>query len=237
MTHKFLTAAEYFKSLAKTVNLYKDTWKERSTLLLHSPRELDKTSLAIDVAVSVAKSGREVIYVACEQRIEDYADRLKDAPERLSICVPAYESSEDERDYADLVISTIEEIIRTTPIRTFVIDSVTRIAALSFGRNASVAYVMKRLVALQVRCKLSLLVLSHDSTKATDRALLNLADSEMTIEVKEEAADDSVGKKSNHFKASARAKARPRHLEMMSSEGACLAETGSATGVRPQASR
>ena len=57
----------------------------------------------------------------------------------------------------------------------------TRIAALSFGRNASAAYVMKRLVALQVRCKLSLLVVSPDSTRATDRALLNLADSEILM--------------------------------------------------------
>lgn len=237
MAHKFLTASEYFKSIAKTVCLYKNTWKERSTVLLHSPREIDKTAMAIDIASGVAATRREVVYVACEQRIDDFADRLKDAPEHLSICVPAYESADDDRDYADLVISTIEEIISSTSIRTFVIDSVTRIAALSFGRNASVAYVMKRLVALQVRCKLSLLVLSHDSTKATDRALLNLADSEMTIEVEEEAADASVDKKSNHFNASAIAKARPRHLEMTSSEGACLAETGSATGVRPQASR
>ncbi|MDE6369729.1 MAG: hypothetical protein K2K94_10890, partial [Muribaculaceae bacterium] len=59
---------------------------------------------------------------------------------------------------------------------------VTRIAALSFGRNASVAYVMKRLVALQVRCKLSLLVISHDTTKTTDRALLNLSDTEITLD-------------------------------------------------------
>ena len=237
MAHKFLTASEYIKNIAKTVCLYKDKWKERSTMLLHSPRETDKTAMAIDIACDVAKTRREVVYVACEQRIDDYADRLKDAPEHLSICVPAYDSADDDRDYADLVIATIEEIIASTTIRTFVIDSVTRIAALSFGRNASVAYVMKRLVALQVRCKLSLLVISHDSTKATDRALLCLADSEMTIEAKEEAADVSVNKKSNHFKASARAEARPRHLEMTSSDGACFAETGSATGVRPQASR
>ena len=84
----------------------------------------------------------------------------------------------------------IEEIITTTSIRTFVIDSVSRIAALSFGRNASVAYVMKRLVALQVRCKLSLLVISHDSTKSTERALLTLSDSEITVETSTEETDD-----------------------------------------------
>lgn len=234
---KFLSAAEFFKNAAKTVYLYKKLWKAQSTALLHSPRETDKSGLALEIACDIAKTGCQVVYVACEHRIDAHVDVLAQAPGSLSICVPEFESPEDKTDYADLVISTIEDIVKTTSIRTFVIDSVTRIAALSFGRNASVAYVMKRLVALQVRCRLSLLVLSHDSTKATDRALLNLADCELTVEVPEEAVENNVAKKSVHFKAPARADARPRHFDKMSADGACLAETGSATGVRPQASR
>ena len=182
MTHRFLTAAEYFKKAAKTVFLYKQLWSENSTALLHAPRETDKTAKAIEIACDVAKTGRKVVYVACERRIDSHIDILSKAPSSLSICIPSFESPEDKTDYADLVISTIEEIVRDTDIRTFVIDSVTRIAALSFGRNASVAYVMKRLVALQVRCKLSLLIISHDSTKTTDRALLNLTDTEITLD-------------------------------------------------------
>lgn len=91
--------------------------------------------------------------------------------------------------YADLVISGIEEAVATTSVRTFVIDSVTRIAALSFGRNASASYVMKRLMALQVRCGLSLLVISHDSTKAADRALVGFADSEIVAGQPAESGD------------------------------------------------
>ena len=190
MTHRFLTAAEYFKNAAKTVYLYKQLWSENSTALLHAPRETDKTAKAIEIACDAAKTGRKVVYVACERRIVSHADTLSKAPSSLSICVPTFESPEDKTDYADLVISTIEEIVRDTDIRTFVIDSVTRIAALSFGRNASVAYVMKRLVALQVRCKLSLLVISHDSTKSTERALLTLSDSEITIEAASVESED-----------------------------------------------
>ena len=190
MTHRFLTAAEYFKNAAKTVYLYKQLWSENSTALLHAPRETDKTAKAIEIACDAAKTGRKVVYVACERRIVSHADTLSKAPSSLSICVPTFESPEDKTDYADLVISTIEEIVRDTDIRTFVIDSVTRIAALSFGRNASVAYVMKRLVALQVRCKLSLLVISHDSTKSTERALLTLSDSEITVETSTDETDD-----------------------------------------------
>ena len=62
------------------------------------------------------------------------------------------------------------------------IDSVSRIAALSFGRNASVAYIMKRIVALQVKCKLSILVVADDSTKTVNNALLALAASEIPVD-------------------------------------------------------
>lgn len=237
MASKFISASEFFKKAAKTAYLYKNIWKEKTTALLHSPRETDKTAMAIDIALDIAKTRREVVYVACEQRIYGHATKLVNAPEQLSITVPSFESPDDKRDYADVVISMIEDIVATTRIRTFVIDSVTRIAALSFGRNASVAYVMKRLVALQVRYGLSLLVISHDSTKATDRALLNLSDSEITIEIEEDAADASKVKRPNHFKASASDNARSRHLDIMSADGACFAATGSTTGVMPHASR
>ncbi len=40
---------------------------------------------------------------------------------------------------------------------------------------------MKRLVAFQVRHKISILVLSHDSTPAATRVLVNLADSEIAV--------------------------------------------------------
>ncbi len=172
MIHQFLTAAEYFKKVAQTVYLYKNIWKEHTTALLHAPRETDKTSEALTIACDLAAAGRDVAYIACESRIADHADMLAAAPDSLSICVPAFESADDSTDYADLIISTIEEIAKSTSIRTFVIDSVTRIAALSFGRNASAAYVMKRLIALQMRGKLSLLVISHDTTRATERTLL-----------------------------------------------------------------
>ena len=221
MVHKFLTASEFFKNAAKRVYLYKNIWKENSTALLHGPREADKTAQAIDIACDIARTGREVVYVACERRIEDHGARLVNAPQKLSICTPTFESPDDKTDYADLVISAIEEIIASTAIRTFVIDSVTRIAALSFGRNASAAYVMKRLAALQVRCKLSLLVMSHDSTKSVDRALLTLADCEIPIEVEEdETVETPADKKQSHFKAAARADAISRTRVSASASGA-----------------
>lgn len=216
MTHRFLTAAEYFKNAAKTVFLYKQLWSENSTALLHAPRETDKTAKAIDIACDVANTGRQVVYVACERRIDSHIDTLSKAPSSLSICIPSFESPEDKTDYADLVISTIEEIVKTTAIRTFVIDSVTRIAALSFGRNASVAYVMKRLVALQVRCRLSLLVISHDSTKATERALLNLADTEITIDPtpsdQPDSKDPNYPKSPNPSPESGRSSLHPKNV-------------------------
>lgn len=105
---------------------------------------------------------------------------------------PEFASADDERDYADIVIADIEEAIALTEARIFIVDSLTRIAALSFGRNSSAAYIMKRLLALQVRHKISLLVIARDCTKASSRALVNLADSEILLDVADDDAPQSV---------------------------------------------
>lgn len=188
MNQKFVSFSAFIKSTANPVYLHEKIWKENSTALLHAPRQTDKSQLAFDIALKLTSSGRKVAYVNTEHNAEDNASRISKA-DNLFIFTPAYESPDDPTDYADLVIAGIEEAVATTDIRTFVIDSVTRIAALSFGRNASPAYVMKRLVALQIRCRLSLLVISHDSTRSADRALLNLADSEIIPASPDEKAD------------------------------------------------
>lgn len=177
MDHKFLSAKRFFSEIKKTVYLYKNLWKEGTTALLHAPREIDKTETALSIANEIATAGREVLYVNAEGRLDGYGS---DA-DNLYVFTPEFESIDDNSDYADLVFEAIEQAVRTTSIRTFVIDSVSRIAALSFGRNASAAYVMKRLVALQVKCKLSILVVANDSTKSANTALLTLASSEITI--------------------------------------------------------
>lgn len=181
MEKRFTSAVNFLSELKESTFLYKNIWRENTTSLLHSPRETDKTSLAVDIAVSVSATGRKVLYVDTQSSLSTHVEQLKVASDNLLVYIPSYDDPSDETDYADLVIAGIEEAVATAGIRTFVIDSVSRIAALSFGRNASPAYIMKRLVALQVRCRLSLLVLAHDSTRAVDRALLNLADSEIVV--------------------------------------------------------
>lgn len=188
MKNKFIPFNVFKTESAGKANLYKNLWKENTTALLHAPRATDKTSLALDIVASVVASGREVIYVNTAHSLDSHVDRAASIS-GLLVFTPEYESPDDTADYADLVISGIEEAVATTSVRTFVIDSVTRIAALSFGRNASASYVMKRLMALQVRCGLSLLVISHDSTKATDRTLVCLADSEIVVDQPAESVD------------------------------------------------
>ncbi len=173
----FIKAKSFFARLGKSVFLFKNIWKEGTTSLLHAPRTVDKTPTALTIANDVALSGREVLYVATDS----LDSQVKAEADNLYFFTPEFESIDDNRDYAELVFEAIEHAVRTTAIRTFVIDSVTRIAALSFGRNASAAYIMKRLVALQVKCKLSILVVADDTTRSTNSALLTLAASEITI--------------------------------------------------------
>lgn len=181
MQLNLISATTLANSVQSTVYLFKKIWKQHTTALLHAPRAVDKTPPALDIVEEITRRSEKVIYVDTQNHLLAYHRRIS-ANDKLFILNPRYDSPDDTTDYADLVINSIEEAIRTTDIKIFVVDSVTRIAALSFGRNASAAYVMKRLVALQVRHGISLLVISHDSTRATDRALSNLADSEILVD-------------------------------------------------------
>ena len=174
MDHKFISSTKFFSEVTKTVYLYGKVWREATTALIHGPRALDKSAGALDIALDIARGGREVLYVNAGDRLGRLAG--SDAGhENLYMFTPEFESIDDTSDYADLVFEAIEQAVRTTSIRTFVIDSVSRIAALSFGRNASVAYLMKRLVALQVKGRLSVLVVADDGTKSVNNALAALA--------------------------------------------------------------
>ena len=178
MKSPLISASEFFKKVQNTVYLFKNLWKENTTALLHAPLDVDKTAKAVEIAADITAAGRKVVYVNTSDSLSEHADSVQKM-ENLFVYTPSYTSPDEPTDYADLVISGIEGIIAKTDIRIFIIDSVTRIAALSFGRNASPAYVMKRLVSLQLRHKLSFLVIAHDSNKSTDRTLLTLADAEL----------------------------------------------------------
>ena len=203
MQHKILSAKSFAKNIRSAVYLFKKLWKQRTTALLHAPRETDKTTIALDIAAEICREGKEVLYIDTRSRLSDHCDRLAGI-DGLSVFIPEFTSPDDPTDYADLVISAIEEIAATTEIKTFIVDSVTRIAALSFGRNASAAYVMKRLVALQVRYGLSLLVIADETTKATTRALINLADSEFS-----EIAENSESSENSECSESSEPSAAP----------------------------
>ena len=194
MDHKFISSTKFFSEVTKTVYLYGKVWREATTALIHGPRAVDKSAGALDIALDIARGGREVLYVNAGDRLGRLAG--SDAGhENLYMFTPEFESIDDTSDYADLVFEAIEQAVRTTSIRTFVIDSVSRIAALSFGRNASVAYLMKRLVALQVKGRLSVLVVADDATKSVNNALAALAAAEIAVDEPEQSDISDKSKK------------------------------------------
>lgn len=180
MKGKLITSFDHLNESKNCIYLFERIWMENTTLLLQGPNKADKTATAVEIALKVASTGREVVYVDTQQCLRDHAARLA-SRENIFIFKPQYDDPEDPTDYADMVISSIEEIITHTGMKVFVVDSINRIAGLSFGRNASVSYIMKRLVALQIRYRVSLLVIAHISTKATDRTIACLADSSLEI--------------------------------------------------------
>lgn len=191
MKNKFQTADIYVTDNRTTSYLADNVWAENTTALLHAPRNAGKTSAAIDIAIRLTDGDRKVFYLTAGRIPQSELSKVADN-KRLYIHSPEFASADDERDYADIVIADIEEAIALTDARIFIVDSLTRIAALSFGRNSSAAYIMKRLLALQVRHKISLLVIARDCTKASSRALINLADSEILLNVADDDAPQPV---------------------------------------------
>lgn len=180
MENRFKLADGYINTLSPNIDLYNNIWSANTTSLLHAPRKVDKTTLAVDIALSLTAREMTVFYLTTNRFNAAINAKIKGNC-RLYVHKSEFSSPDDPADYADIVIKDIEEAITTTGAKVFIIDSLTRIAALSFGRNAAPAFIMKRLVALQVRHKISILVIAHDTTPAATRALVNLADSEIII--------------------------------------------------------
>lgn len=188
MKHNFLSAKQFGNSISKAIYLYKNIWKQCTTALIHAPREVNKTDRALDIAIDIAAKGSKVLYVNVDKNLDAYSDIVAEC-DNIVVFNPQFESSGDRTDYADLVFEAIEQAVTTTSIRVFVIDSVSRMAALSFGRNASAAYIMKRLVALQIKYQISILAVAHDMNRTATRGLVALADIEIDIASANDAAE------------------------------------------------
>ena len=181
MKNIFLSSKQLFEEIGKVVNLYKNIWRERTICLLHARREIPKTDHALDIALEVAAAGRKTLYVNVDRKISLYADRLTTSSSNLLFATPNFDGPDDSRDYADIVFDLIEKAVKEHQIETFVIDSVSRIAALSTGRNASVKRIMKRLSIMQLRYGISILAVAHIDSKASLRSLLDFVDSQIDI--------------------------------------------------------
>ena len=131
MKNLLVSASDFANAVKNTVYLVRNLWKEHTTLLIHAPQSVDKTAKALDIIEEVSAAGRKVVYINTASSLDAHAERVA-AIDGLAVFTPAYDSPDDTRDYADLVIASIEEIVAETGIRTFTIDSVSRIAALSF---------------------------------------------------------------------------------------------------------
>lgn len=191
MENRFNLADGYIANLSPVADLYNNIWSSESTCLLHAPRHVDKSSLAVDIALSITAKGISVFYLTANRLSADLLNKMR-GNGHLYVHQSEFCTPDDPTDFADIVLKDLEDAIAATGVKVFVIDSLSRIAALSFGRNASPSYLMKRIVALQVRHKISILVLAHDTTKAALRKLTDLVDSELTIP---EPEDDSSEEK------------------------------------------
>ena len=175
MENRFKTADEYVCNLNNRPNLYSECWQSNSTALICASDKNDRTALALNIILQLATDNQKVFYLTTQSFSKPNIQKIKHS-KNIYVHTPEYINSDDTTDYADLALKDLEEAIATTGATILVVDSVTRIAAKSFGKNSSAAFVMKRLVALQMRHKISLLVLADETTKSAKRSLTTLAD-------------------------------------------------------------
>lgn len=180
MENRFQLADAYIAKNSSVTDLYKSFWFENTTCLLHAPRERDKTAFALEIARSITDRGMTVFYLTTGRLHPQYLAGMGQNP-RLYVHQSDFASPDDTTDYADIVFKDLEDAIAMTGAKIFIIDSLSRIADLSFGRNASETYLMKRIIALQARHRISILVTHHDKSKATTRTLTYMADCHVTI--------------------------------------------------------
>lgn len=180
MKNQLVSNSSFINSVENTDYLIPGSWREKTTLLLSGSQDIDKTEIAIEVARAISAGGSKVAYINAADTLQNYAKRL-DGIDNLSVLNPVFDPDDENKDFADSMIAALEAVIAETDIKIYIIDSLSRLAALSYGRNASVTYVMKRLVNLQMRTGCSFLVISHDSTKSVDRALVTLANGEYQL--------------------------------------------------------
>lgn len=180
MKNQLVSNSNFINSTENTDYLIPGSWREKTTLLLRGSQDIDKTEIAIEVARAISAGGSKVAYINTADTLHNYTKRLVGI-DNLSVLNPVFDSEDENKDFADSMIAALEEVIAETDIKVFIIDSLSRLAALSYGRNASVTYVMKRLVNLQMRTGCSFLVISHDSSKSVDRALVTLAAGEYQL--------------------------------------------------------
>lgn len=182
MEDQLFSSKQFATTFDSNVYLYKNLWSENTTMLINTTHSNEHDGEILEIADSI---NRVAVYVSTDNRLRYQKEALLSS-ERLLVFRPSYSKSDDSDsnskcDYADLIINGIENIVAKYGHRIFIVDSVTRIAALSFGRNASAAYVMKRLVALQMRLGISLIIIARDATKSVVRSLGNLADGSIDL--------------------------------------------------------
>ena len=186
-TTQFIPLSAIAQNLQNTHShdLVPKQWKEGEIVLLHEHKYISKIDSACDIinAVNSHDATREILYIDTENHAPALIEQLAENT-HLSVYRPTFDEDTLDSDYADLVISAIETAIKETQIRVFVVDSINRIAAASFGRNASPVHIFKKLVALQMRYGISLLVIAHTDSRSTREALQALANRDIYAKLK-----------------------------------------------------
>ena len=182
----FLNPVELENSTKNTRYLYERIWRESTLCVMHGPREVDKTDLAIDIALDIIKNNRgKVLYVSADGSLAKWTARKANFGKLSGLggfltYSARFNDAEDERDFSEIVFQAVRTAHKHR-IKTVIISSINRIAAMSKGRYSRVANVMKELALMQMRYGLSILVIADTKTKRSANVLFDYAESDIDM--------------------------------------------------------
>ena len=154
--------------------LYPRIVVEHETTILFGDTGLGKSTLAMQMALEIAQSGRRVLYVNFELSQQQLAKKYpqKEIPDGLLIANIDYSLMHDVTDQS-CILGEIEKMALTHEATIIVIDNLTNLC-INSKEGGDAGNVMLRLISLRMTHNWTMLILAHvPKRKSTDPLSLN----------------------------------------------------------------
>lgn len=195
--HLFRDYVEQGKLLDEATELAPHILVEHETTMFFGDTGIGKTTLALQIAIDVARQGRNTLFVNFELSQKQMANKFPDMelPDNLFIANIDYSKMHDVTEQSQ-ILGEIEQMALYTKSSVIIIDNLTNLCVNS-KEGGEAGNIMLRLIALRMTYNWTMMILAHvPKRKASDPLSLNdLAGSKLLSNL----ADNVVGINKSKF--------------------------------------